>query len=83
VEDVIRVKLKILESWPCQSLAWLPNHLSLQFVIVLSVLEFFADASAYDDTALLGVHSHVPLIEESMEITPHEETVRDLVSLSD
>jgi hypothetical protein len=48
--------VQILNQWPRADLRWLSQYLSFEFVVVLTVLEFFADSPADQNAPFLWIY---------------------------
>jgi hypothetical protein len=82
LKDVVGVKLEILEGRACPDLIRFANQLTSEFVIILAVLELFADAWTDKDAPVLRIEGHVSLVKQSMEITAHQQAIPEFMSLN-
>ncbi len=48
---------------------------SVQLIVISPVLKLLPDSTANDNLQLVGVHSHIALVEQSVEIAAQQEAV--------
>jgi hypothetical protein len=79
-KDRIGVVIQIVSVGSIERVRRLPDRLPVKSVILLTVLEFLANAGAYQNLAICRVGGDIPVVEKSVQVAAHEDAVRDLMS---
>jgi len=81
VKDVIGVVFKIVGRRTINRLRWVPNLLSFELVILLAILELFADTVTHYNPTVTRVDCQITIIKQAMNIRAHQYAVRNIMAL--